>query len=351
VSQRLRTTISISFVSSAGTLLDPAWNTNMPTFFRIPFQWLLAPLLLAAFAVPLGCRPASTGGDQGKQDSPATKDAGAEKLPPATPGLELQEEDYAAARGRFHTKLLRKGPAPQPWQPVKRPAGVAEVEYTSGGLRLRAWVNQTTGKTGKLPAILYLHGGWAFGADDWEQAQPLRDAGFVVMTPLLRGENGQVGNFTMFYDEIDDVLAAADQLARLPQVDPQRIYVAGHSAGGTHALLAAMASNRFRAAVSLSGSPDQLEFVRSGWEKVVPFDQTDIREFQLRSPVAYATSFKCPTRLYVGGAEAEFHASTRRTALLAKERGLDVEVIVLPGDHFSAVPEALRQTIAFFRKR
>jgi len=272
-------------------------------------------------------------------------------LPPVTPGLEPQEEDFAVARGTFRTNLLRKGPAPQAWNPVKPPRGVAEVEYVSGGLRLKAWVNPPAADANKRPAVLYLHGGWAFGEDDWEQAQPFRDAGFVVMTPLLRGENGMPGAFTMFYDEVDDVLAAADYLAQLPFVDPKWVYVAGHSAGGTLVMLAAMASDRFRAAASVSGSPDRVRFVNEGLKDAVPFDPNDLREFRVRSPVAYAGSFKCPAKLYYGSQEDFFDADTRRTALLAKARGLDVDGVVVPGDHFSCVPEALRQAIAFFRSK
>ena len=46
----------------------------------------------------------------------------------------------------------------------------------------------------------------------------------------LRGENGQPGAFSMFYDEVEDVLAAAEYLAKLPDVDPARVFVSGHSA-------------------------------------------------------------------------------------------------------------------------
>jgi dipeptidyl aminopeptidase/acylaminoacyl peptidase len=307
-------------------------------------------LLCLALAGLGGCRkPAVTAPSRAASPTEAT--AADPALPPGTPGLELQEEDYARVRAHFRTKLLRKGPAPQRWDPVRPPAGVTEVTYRSGDLMLKAWVQEPADKGQRHPAVLFLHGGWAFGEDDWEQAQPLRDAGFVVLTPLLRGENGQPGHFTMFYDEVDDVLAAADYLAGLPYVDPSHVYVAGHSAGGTHALLAAMASDRFRAAASLSASPDRVEFVRGGWQAAVPFDQSDVREFRVRSPVAYAASFKCPARLYVGSREVGYQASTRRTALLARGRGLDVEAVVVPGDHWSAVPEALRQAVEFFRQQ
>jgi dipeptidyl aminopeptidase/acylaminoacyl peptidase len=284
--------------------------------------------------------------------SPSPVGPARDELPAATPGLELQEEDYAAVKSRFRTNLLRKGPAPQKWHPVRPPDGVLEVEYRSGALKLKAWAHRPAGGRGaRHPAVLYLHGGWAFDEDDWAQTKPLRDAGFVVMVPILRGENGQPGHFSMFYHEVDDVLAAADHLASLEAVDPKRVYVAGHSVGGTLTMLAAMASNRFRAAASVSGSSDRVRFLEGGYEDVAPFDKGDIGEFRIRSPVAYATSFKCPARLYRGSEESFFDEETRRTALLAKGKGLDVEAIVVPGDHMSCVPEALRQAIEFFRSR
>src|SRR5439155_25111145 len=154
-----------------------------------------------------------------------TRPQAKEEPPPATPGLELQAESYAKARSAFRTKLVRKGPAPQRWGKVRIPPGVQEVEYRSGELRLKAWLSPPPKTAGKLPAVLYLHGGWAFDEGDWEQTKPFRDAGFVVMTAILRGENGLPGFFSMFYDEIEDVLAAADYLAKVPSVDPKRLYV------------------------------------------------------------------------------------------------------------------------------
>jgi dipeptidyl aminopeptidase/acylaminoacyl peptidase len=263
------------------------------------------------------------------------------------PVVEVQHEDYAAARWRFRTKLLRQGPAPQPWSPVKAPDGAAEVEYPSGDLRLKAWVNRPPKAGRKRPAVLFLHGGFAFDRDDWAVSQPFRDAGFVVLTPLLRAENGQPGSFTLFYDELDDVLAAAEFLSREPDVDAGRLYVAGSSAGGTLALLAAEASRRFRAAASYSASPDQALLVMHA--KIdLPFDKEDTQELQLRSPLAYAASFKCPVRIYYA-TQDHFVSTSRRTAELAKEHDLDVEAVRIDGDHGSIVPPAVKQSVAFFQ--
>jgi dipeptidyl aminopeptidase/acylaminoacyl peptidase len=261
-----------------------------------------------------------------------------------------ETESYAQARKEFRTHLTRQGPAPQGWKPVVPPPGVNEVPYRSGNFQLKAWVSAPTGDATRRPAVLFLHGGFAFGRDDWEQAGPFRDAGFVVMTPMVRGENGLPGSYSMFCDEVEDVIAAADALAGLSYVDDKRIYVSGHSVGGTLTLLAAMSSDRFRAAASFSGSPDQVAWAR-GQMELVPFAATDKREFQMRSPLAFPRSFKCPVRIYYGSQEVLFAASSKKTASLAKAANLDVEAVSVPGDHFSSVAPAMRQCIGFFQQK
>ncbi|HEY7327375.1 MAG TPA: alpha/beta fold hydrolase [Gemmataceae bacterium] len=261
-----------------------------------------------------------------------------------------QKEDYAQARQHFQTKLVRQGPAPQQWQIEHPPPGVREMPYLSGNLRLRAWVSQPPPDGQRRPAVLFLHGGFAFGVDDWEQTQPFREAGFVVMTPTLRGENGLPGSYSMFYNEVDDVLAAAETLGQLGYVDSNRIYISGHSVGGTLTMLAAMTTHRFRAAASFSGSPDQVLWAGRGHPELIPFDPADQREFQMRSPLAFPRSFKCPARVYYGSGEFFFASSSQKTAGLAKAAGLDVEAISVPGDHFTMVGPAMRQAIAFFQQ-
>jgi dipeptidyl aminopeptidase/acylaminoacyl peptidase len=260
-----------------------------------------------------------------------------------------QTEDFAQARKTFQTKLIRQGPAPQSWQPVRLLAGVDEVRYQSGNLQLKAWVSSGNANE-KRPAVLFLHGGFAFGEDDWEQTQPFRDAGYAVMIPMLRGENGLPGSYSMFYNEVDDVLAAADVMAQRPDVDTDRIFVSGHSVGGTLALLASMTSSRFRAAASFSGSPDQVVWSR-GQRDLVPFNPNNNREYQMRSPLAFPASFKCPVRVYYGSEEILFSRTSQKLAELAKQNNLDVEAFSVPGDHLSSVDGAMRQAIAFFQKQ
>jgi dienelactone hydrolase len=256
-------------------------------------------------------------------------------------------EDYADARKSFRTTLLRRQSAPQPWHQVFPPFGVREIAYQSGPLNLKAWVDDVPG--GRLrPAVLFLHGGFAFDFDDWQQCQPFRNAGFITMTPILRGENGLPGSYSMFYDEVDDVLAATEVLARMPGVDPNRIYVAGHSVGGTLAMLAAMTSRRFKAAAAFEGSPDQVAWSQP--QDIVPFDRSNKREYVMRSPLAWYQSFKCPTRLYHAEEELAFQFSTPKLAEKATAAGLDVQAVEVSGDHLTMVEPAMRQAAAFFQQ-
>jgi dipeptidyl aminopeptidase/acylaminoacyl peptidase len=277
----------------------------------------------------------------------------AAKDDPFAPMVKIQDDDYAKVRSQFRTKLTRKGPSPQEWSAVKTPAGVSEIEFVSGELRLKAWVNRPADENRKRPAVLFLHGGFAFGApDDWDVSRPYRDAGFSVLTPMLRGENGQPGAYSFYYDEVDDVLAAAEYLRKQPYVDADRLYLAGPSAGGTLVLLAAMTSKHFRAAASFSAMPDQVLFCKhaKGAPRDVPTDITDLQELQVRSPLAYAASLKCPTRIFYGSQEPYLFATSQLTAKVAKGKGLDVEAVQVEGDHGTSVPPAIKQSIAFFQK-
>ncbi|MEQ8789126.1 MAG: prolyl oligopeptidase family serine peptidase [Pirellulaceae bacterium] len=262
--------------------------------------------------------------------------------------MPVQQEDYAVARSRFQTTLQRRGPSPQDSYPLTTPPGAVRVQYPSGDRQLTAFVDAPPPVGGRRPAVVFLHGGFAYGEEDWEMAQPFRDAGYLVMIPVLRGENGQPGDFTLFYDEVDDVLSAARELKKLPYVDTNNVFVAGHSAGGTLAVLSVLASDEFRAAAAYSGTMNQsIQFD----PELVVYDRSDPRELQMRSPEAYAGSFKSPAQLYYGTQEYLLKDGNTRTAAAAAARGHNVQAMPVPGDHFSSVPPAMQRSIAFFNQQ
>jgi dienelactone hydrolase len=159
----------------------------------------------------------------------------------------------------------------------------------------------------------------------------------------------------MFYDEVDDVISAAEYLRKQAFVDDKKIYVAGSSTGGTLTMLAALNYPHFRAAASFSGSPDAVGYTRHAvaigdWSDI-PFDYRNAEELQLRSARVYAASFKCPAqRLYYGTEEKHFAFSTQPTAELARQHGLDVQAIAAAGGHSSAKASEIGMAIKFFHQ-
>ncbi|MCO6051880.1 alpha/beta fold hydrolase [Mesorhizobium sp. RP14(2022)] len=257
-------------------------------------------------------------------------------------------EDYAVARAAFQTKLVRQGPAPDKGDPLTPPPGARSIGYGSGNRPLSAWLSDDAPKPGeKRPAVLFLHGGNALWHGHWDLTRPYREAGYVAMMPALRAENGQPGYFSGFYDETDDVLAAADALKALPGIDPTRIFLAGHSIGGTLTLLGAMASPLFRAAAAFSPNPDARAFFKR-YPEDIRFDAENAREFDMRSVVCFAQSFKCPVLMLHGSKETRSEERISVTARRARAKGLAVTHGIVIGDHSSAIPGESAQALRFF---
>jgi acetyl esterase/lipase len=156
-------------------------------------------------------------------------------------------------RRSFKTKLTKTGPAPQEFERETPPAGVRQVSYQSGNLQLAAWFAVPPGKeNSKSPVCVFFHGGHAFGAGDFEVCRPLLNAGFAVMTPMLRGENGNPGSFELFFGELDDAVGAVRWVAQQPEIDATKIFTFGHSIGGGVSALVSLAERDVP--VLLSGS-------------------------------------------------------------------------------------------------
>ena len=99
------------------------------------------------------------------------------------------------------------------------------------------------------------------------------------MFPSLRGGNDNPGTKEAFLGEVDDILAAADYLGRQESVDSKRIYLGGHSTGGTLVLLVAECTDRFRAVFSFGPVSDVSYYP----DEYIPFDTSNPR--RSRPPV------------------------------------------------------------------
>ena len=245
------------------------------------------------------------------------------------------------ARTGFVTNIVSSG---EPFGPPDDPTGSEFdlIKYESPAGQLHAYVTRDPGDGRKRPAIVWITGGdcnsigdvWSPGDPSNDQtASPFRRAGVAMMFPSLRGGNDNPGRREGFLGEVDDVLAAADHLSKLPHIDPAQIYLGGHSTGGTLALLVAECSNRFKAVFSLG--PVSLTSHYGG--EYVYCDPANERENALRSPLPWLHCVALPVYIFEGAPDGNWdsiemmeRASTNPQIHFFKVNGHDHFSIISP---------------------
>jgi acetyl esterase/lipase len=241
------------------------------------------------------------------------------------------------AKKGFTTKLARRVVANEPVE--LPPAGVFNlVNYPTKKGSFPAYLTPNPGDGRKRPAIVWITGGdcntigEVWGTEDPrddQSAAQFRKAGVVMMFPSLRGGNQNPGPQESFLGEVDDVLAAADYLAKQPYVDPKRIYLGGHSTGGTLALLVAESSPRFAAVFSF-GPVSEIDGYGSD---MFHCEATD-REFRPRSPGYWLHSIQSPTFVI----EGEGGNATELLKMRRRNRNKKAKFFLVEGvDHFGTL--------------
>ena len=221
------------------------------------------------------------------------------------PAPQPETQPLTEARKGFVSKLVADKEPRTP--PARPPAGVFQlVQYEAAPGKCAAYLSPDPGDGKKHPAIVWITGGDCNSIDEgcWKEGPPSNDqsasafrkAGIVMMFPSLRGGNANPGQKEGFLGEVDDVIAAAKFLAEQKYVDPTRIYLGGHSTGGTLVLLVSECSDRFRAVFSF-GPADEVSHYDSEY---TPFDTSNAKEVKLRSPIYWLASIKSPTFVLEG---------------------------------------------------
>ena len=134
------------------------------------------------------------------------------------------------------------------WQPVGGPAQSAkridlpEIDFTipAGELELRSRLVLPLGEP-PFPAVVLVHGSGAESAVDTYSMPYLFAAhGIATLVYDKRGTGGSTGKYNQnFHLLSDDTVAVAEWLRERPEIDPDRIHLAGYSQGGWIAPLAA----------------------------------------------------------------------------------------------------------------
>ncbi|HAN21606.1 MAG: hypothetical protein A2Y15_05920 [Clostridiales bacterium GWF2_36_10] len=255
--------------------------------------------------------------------------------------------DFNYDRQSYTTELFYKGPSPQDYENESPSEGVSEITYKSGNLELKAWISEAPNDGKKHPAIVYAHGGFAFGESDWDDAKPYLDAGYVLMTPMFRGENGNPGNYELFYGEVNDAIAAGNYLKSLSYVDLDRIFLSGHSTGGTISMLTSLMPSPYKAIASFGGSPEQDIFCNYQPE-IVPFDIENQKELIIRSPLYNVESMQKPLLVYLGTEDEFFEYTSTALVNNAEELSKSCELIRIEGDHISSLTPSIEDSIKKF---
>jgi dienelactone hydrolase len=244
------------------------------------------------------------------------------------------------ARRNHRTKLVRRRPSPQPHAPLgARLPHARRVDYESDGRSLAAlWVAPSTARA---PALLYLHGGWALDDSHVRACDPFVDAGFAVLAPSYRGENGNPGDQEMLWGELDDAHAALAWLRAQPRVDAERVFVLGHSAGG---MLAALMAFEPELPAHLTGSVDGIYAADVFDVQPIPFEDTP-RERELRLALPFIEELEQPHIACVGGRDPAL-VHTRDAARRAKLAGAPLEAVIVPGDHEQSVAPGVAAFLA-----
>ena len=251
---------------------------------------------------------------------------------------------FAEAHDAFITTLAREEndnySIPDP------PEGVFDlVSFPSKVGDLAAYVSSDPGDGEKHPMIIWIVGGWGNGIDDFPWVYPERDddqtgsafwqSGVLTMYPSFRGGNGNPGYYEALFGEVDDIISAFEYAASLPYVDPDRIYLGGHSTGGTRALLASEYTDRFRA-VFCFGAVDEIKYHNNSQ---FTFDTDNVDEYVMRSPIYWLDNVKSPTFLIEGSGGN----SVNLERIAETSENDNIHCYVIEGeDHFSVLAPATR---------
>ncbi|MSU24548.1 MAG: alpha/beta fold hydrolase [Opitutus sp.] len=260
----------------------------------------------------------------------------------------------------------------------KYPPSNAAFKLTSGGTRINATLFLAAG-AGPHATVVLLHG--RPGVErNFDLAQALRRAGYHVLTFNYRGSWGSGGLYSLA-NTVEDTCNALVYLRTAEArekygVDPARLVLFGHSAGGYAALQAAARDPAVRAVAALAPMNETAvtEFLQApDWKKRILAGARaalDAESGPLRAESAEATFAQAPGYNFLGelsglrGRPVLLIAGTRDTVLpityhhepilkaLRDAGNKGVETVILDDDHAFAAHRVavMRAVVGWMRK-
>lgn len=158
-------------------------------------------------------------------------------------------------------------------QRIEMPAGGYVLEelslQTLPDRRVHAWMAVPKERKGKVGAVLALHGHGGTGSQIvrgeslYWYGRALAEMGYVIISPDIGQHELQHTNWTLMGERVWDALRCVDYLGTRPEVDEQRLAVAGLSLGGETTMYVAAMDPRLKA-VDSSGWLTTIDNMKRG---------------------------------------------------------------------------------------
>ncbi|HSN53662.1 MAG TPA: S9 family peptidase [Candidatus Sulfomarinibacteraceae bacterium] len=259
---------------------------------------------------------------------------------------------------------------PTPWLADRTLAATEVVRYRSfDGTEIEAVLTLPAAPppSSGAPLLVLPHGGPdGMSLDDFSFLPQLFAAqGLLVLEPNFRGSIGggrelYVGNRGRIGDvDYRDIMAGVDHLVAAGRADPRRLVVGGSSFGGTMTNWIVGHTDRFRAAVAVSGVSDYVSRygtsdVNHGeparWE-FGRLPSEDLAFYQRSSPIAHLDGCATPTLLLHGELDRRVPVGQAWQMYRAlRDRGVEVRLVLYPdAGHGISDPHQLRDLLTRWR--
>lgn len=220
------------------------------------------------------------------------------------------------------------------------------LSWTSDGDTMTGVLDIPSG-SGRFPVVLVNHGyapvsQYYEGLDTAPYADPMASAGFLTISPSYPGYLGSGPGATNVPPIVGQAISDLDlisELPTLPQADPTRVAVAGHSNGGGVAEILMAAHAGLRAAVLYAPvSSDMADNATKWWVHSaggtggLPDPAADPGAYHLLSPRPWFDSRTPPALIMQGTADPEIPAEwTAATVQALQSDGAQVQFVSFPG--------------------
>lgn len=268
---------------------------------------------------------------------------------------------------REETRTVAETPAPS-FPALPRPQALSpkvdlyDVQLTGVGpgqnMRLWIYLPRAVAKPQSLPLVVIapagsnLVSGMDLGDGDRDEHLPYVHAGFAVVAYSIDGVSpeqqtnaaiiGSMKAYRASHAGLVNARNAIDYcLSKVPAINPQKIFTAGHSSAGTIAILLAQNDSRIRACVAYAPVIDVESRLGDGLSTLDRADSGFADFIRASSPQTQLDKIRCPILLF--SAEDDDNVpceSVRTTANDLKSRGKLVELkTVKTGGHYDSMIE------------